>query len=297
MKYTYTLEITPEEVGTLMREVSSNLPAFVDGVARMVPDLLARLQAQHPDEDEPHPIEKYMQPAKDGQRPPAGANREAGGATVLKVLFGAGDPDSAAPRDNDEGPPRDILERLEWYDLVHARGLMRTLEVVFADDTTLSIGERGLADRPASYEGEGVIITVNWPTVAECGVVDDAWYEFLTAWCHNYEFASDDPEEAERRPKMLQALIGTPGEVSLKKHIIFNAQACMNRAVYTSLTSGLAFDGQQNTRFREESLLDVQKLADHISANIMLVAHGIMPELRVFHDITGKWFSFIPRAE
>ena len=66
--------------------------------------------------------------------------------------------------------------------------------------------------------------------------------------------------------------------------------SCLNRAVYrTLLLRGLLTDGKERTRFSEASIANPVRLADHISANITLVAHGVMPELRIFHDITGKW--------
>lgn len=285
MKYTYTLEMTPEELGAVLREVGTNMPTFLEGVLRSMPDALARVQSQ---------ASAVEASRREGAVKP-GAKASGDHDNVLTLVFDSGD--SAPSGKHDDELPRDPQQLLRWFSLTHEQGLMRTLEVIAASDTSVSVGERGLADRPASYEGDGVVITANWPQRSECEDLDNEWYDFLTEWCHGFSFPSDDPKEAERRPKMLQALIGTPGEVNLKKHILFNAQACMNRAVYNALTEGLACDGAQHMRFKDDELLHLKKLADHISANIMLVAHGTMPELRVLHDITGKWTSFLTPTE
>lgn len=288
MKYKYSIEMTPEEVGGIMREVGANMPALLEGLLRLPPMLRDHISKMNG---------KLVE--KEGETPEG---------KVLRVVWPLpdDDDDNDAPADSDSAgysdvpaevdhPPKiDVMARLEMCGLTHKQGLMRTLEVAHADASGVILAERGLSDRPATYEWDGFTIAVNWADDAELHDADDAWYDFLHDWCANYEIAALDAEkEAERRPKLLNSIIGTRQELLIKKYIVFKACACLNRAVYYALVGGLAEDGHEAKRFRTESLSDLVCLADHISANITLVAHGSMPELRVLHDITGKWSAFL----
>ena len=288
MKYKYSIEMTPKEVGGLMRAVGANLPALVEGVLQLAPLLRSH-------------VKTMLSEAESSEG-------EATKDNVLRVVWPV--PDASPQEDSTEGAEGDVADdeaqaqdltveaRLEQYNLTPRTGLMRTLGVAHADEAGVIITERGLSDRPATYEGEGFTIALNWPTTQEFHEADDAWYDFLNEWCMHYEVPAADPEkEAERRPKMLHSLIGTRRELLIKKHIIFGAGACLNRAVYHALKGGLAEDGHEADRFTPSSLRDLVKLSDHISANITLVAHGSMPELRILHDITGKWSSLLDNAK
>lgn len=282
MKYKYSVEMTPEEAGTLMREISANVPVFVENALRLMSMLTQHLQGGHG---------------------PEGGEEESDD-NVLRVVWpkpgeplpeeGASDPEDASrgPQKPRVAPSKMTFpERLAQYGLTPETGLMRTLEVLQDSGGGIVIAERGLADRPASYEGDGFAVALNWPSTRELENANNVWVRFLSEWCQNYEVPAADPTaEAERRPAMLAGIAGTPAELPLKKHIVFAAGGCLNRAVYrTLLLRGLLTDGKEHTRFSEASRADAVRLADHISANITLVAHGIMPELRIFHDITGKW--------
>jgi hypothetical protein len=272
VKYKYSIEMTPEEVGALMREVSTNLPVFMDNVVRLLTGLTRRVQ--------------------EAGEADAGEEGDEHEDNVLRVVW----PKPGEPEPEESvAAPLTLEQRLAQYGLTPTTGLMRTLEVLQDSGGSIVIAEQGLADRPASYEGDGVAIALNWPSPRESKDASAVWFEFLGEWCRSYEVPAADPShESERRPAMLAEIAGTPAELLLKKHIVFGAGACLNRAVYqTLLLRGLLTDGKEHTRFSEASLADPIRLADHISANITLVAHGSMPELRVFHDITGKWTSYL----
>lgn len=272
MKYKYSIEMTPEEVGGLMREVSANMPMLFDSAMRLLSSLTRQMQG--------------------AGGPDLGGEGDDPVDNVLRVVWPkSGEAGGEAGGEEPTATPMTLEQRLAYCGLTPETGLMRTLEVLPDAGGGIVIAERGLSDRPASYEGDGFAVALNWPSAPEQKRASAVWLSFLSEWCQNYEVPAADPAaEAERRPTMLAGIAGTPAELLLKKHIVFAAGGCLNRAVYrTLLLCGLLTDGEERTRFSEASLADPVRLADHISANITLVAHGVMPELRIFHDITGKW--------